>query len=270
MKSLGLFVSVLLTSAFWSHAAPIAAPPNAACFLLHQVGVGEVRRAPAEACRTRVSPQSTFKIPHALAALDAGVVRDANSSFPYDGQPYPFESWKRDHTLATAMRSSVLWWFQRVARELGAARERDYLKRFNYGNADSTSGLTTFWLGGSLAISPEEQSQFLLKLFANTLPVSQHAMQTVRGVLVQPAGLVVNAAGEHPFAGPWPAGTTLSAKTGSGNTSQGGQVGRWLVGHVSRNGKAWVFVSCVIGGDETPALAAVSLAAESLHHEGVL
>ena len=136
------------------------APP---CFLLLQVGVGEVRRAPADACRTRVSPQSTFKIPHALAALDAGIVRDASSSFPYDGTPHPFESWKRDHTLATAMRSSVVWWFQRVARELGPAREREYLHRFNYGNADSTSGLTTFWLGGSLAISPEEQSEFLLK-----------------------------------------------------------------------------------------------------------
>ena len=249
--------------------ASATAPPDRACFLLHEVGRGEIRRDPAGACRTRVSPQSTFKIPHALAALDAGVISNADSSFAYDGTPYPFEAWRRDHTLATAMRFSAVWWFQRVARALGAAREQEYLRRLDYGNADSTSGLTTFWLGGSLAISPEEQARVLLRLFANTLPVSDHAMRTVRQVLVQPPGVVVNASGEHPFAGTWPAGTILSAKTGSGNVRGGGEV-RWLVGHVSRAGRAWVFVSCVIGGDDTPALAAVDLAARSLRREGIL
>jgi beta-lactamase class D len=216
-----------------------------------------------------VSPQSTFKIPHALAGLDAGVIRDTESSYAYDGTAYPFESWRRNHTLATAMRHSVVWWFQRVARELGVEREREYLQRFGYGNADSSSGLTTFWLGGSLAISPEEQAQFLIKLFANALPVSDHAMRTVRAVLVQPPGRVVNASGEHAFGGRWPPGTVLSAKTGSGGMDRGGQV-RWLAGHVARGGKAWVFVSCVIGSSDTPALAAVDLAAQSLRREGVL
>jgi beta-lactamase class D len=239
------------------------------CFLLHEVGAGDVRRSPATACRTRVPPQSTFKIPHALAALDAGVVRDADTKFAYDGTQYPFESWRREHTLATAMRDSVVWWFQRVAQELGMERERDYLQRFNYGNADATSGLTTFWLGGSLAISPDEQLQFLRKLFANALPVSDHAMRTVRQILVQPQGVVANAAGQHSFASPWPAGTSVSAKTGSGNTRDGGQV-RWLVGHVSRGSRSWIFVSCVVGDESTPALAAVNLAADALDREGVL
>jgi beta-lactamase class D len=167
------------------------------------------------------------------------------------------------------MRFSVVWWFQRVAERLGAAREREYLRRLAYGNADPSSGLITFWLGGSLTISPEEQAQFLLRLYENTLPVSQHAMRTVRGVLVQPVGMVVNAMGEHPFAGTWPAGTVLSAKTGSGRDKSGGAV-RWLVGHVTRGGRSWVFVSCVTGDDSTPPLAAVDLAAQALRREGVL
>jgi beta-lactamase class D len=244
-------------------------PLNGSCFLLHEIGVGEIRRAPSEACRTRVSPQSTFKIPHALAALQSGVLAGADSSFAYDGSPQPFEAWRRDHTLQSAMRFSVVWWFQRVAEKLGAARERDYLRRMAYGNADSTSGLTTFWLGGSLLISPEEQVQFLLRLFGNALPVSQHAMRTVRDVLVQPKGVIVNAAGEHSFGDTWPLGTLLSAKTGSGRDSSGQQV-RWLVGHVSRERRSWVFVSCVIGDDRTPPLAAIDLAAQALQHEGVL
>lgn len=246
-----------------------SAPRAGSCFLLYEVGVGEVRRAPAEACRTRVSPQSTFKIPHALAALDAGVIAGADSNFAYDGTPQSFDAWRRDHTLATAMRFSVVWWFQRVAEKLGVTREQDYLRRLAYGNADPSSGLTTFWLGGSLTISPEEQMQFLLRLFANRLPVSEHAMRTVRAVLVQPLGLVVNAAGEHPFGAAWPRGTVVSAKTGGGRDRSGQEV-RWLVGHVSRERRSWVFVSCVIGDDKTAPLAAVDLAAEALRRDGVL
>ncbi len=48
--------------------------PQGSCFLLHEVGVGEIRREPSAVCGMRVSPQSTFKIPHALAGLDAGVI----------------------------------------------------------------------------------------------------------------------------------------------------------------------------------------------------
>ena len=242
--------------------------PQGSCFLLHEVGVGEVRREPSVVCRTGVSPQSTFKIPHALAALDAGVI-GPDSAFVYDGSPQAFDAWRRDHTLQSAMRFSVVWWFQRVAEKLGAEREREYLRRLGYGNADPSSGLTTFWLGGSLVISPEEQLQFILRFFANDLPVSQNAMSIVRAVLVQPYGLVVNAAGEHTFGGTWPRDTTLRAKTGSGRDKTGRQV-RWLVGQVTRARRSWVFVSCVIGGDDTPPLAAVDLAAQSLQREGVM
>ena len=192
-----------------------------------------------------------------------------DSRFAYDGSSQPFEAWRRDHTLQSAMRFSVVWWFQRVAEKLGATREREYLRRLGYGNADPSSGLTTFWLGGSLVISPDEQKQFLLRLFANDLPVSQNAMSIVREVLVQPYGMVVNASGEHTFGGTWPHDTTLRAKTGSGRDKSGQQV-RWLVGQVTRARRSWVFVSCVIGGDDTPPLAAVDLAAQALQREGVM
>ncbi len=53
------------------------------CFLLYQVDVGEIRRNPSTSCSLRVSPQSTFKVPHALAALDAGVIADAAEIVKY-------------------------------------------------------------------------------------------------------------------------------------------------------------------------------------------
>jgi beta-lactamase class D len=246
----------------------LASRDRGACFLLYEIGVGEVRRRPAATCRTRVAPQSTFKIPHAVAALDAGVTTE-NETIAYDGHPVDFASWRHDHTLATAIRDSVVWFFQEIARRLGMERERQYLRRFQYGNQDPSSGLTTFWLGGSLAISPEEQQQFLLKLYGPTFPASSAAVETVRRRLVQPPGRVVNALGEQPFAAPWPPDAIVSAKTGSGRTADGGQV-RWLVGHVRRGSHAWVFVSNVVGGSDTPTTAAVELAARSLVETRVL
>jgi beta-lactamase class D len=239
------------------------------CFLLYEFDVGEVRRAPSTACGRRVTPASTFKVPHALAALDAGVLQGADSGIAYDGSKYPFPAWDRDHTLASAMRYSVVWYFQRVAERLGEARERQYLQKLRYGNADSSSSLTSFWLGGSLLVSPEEEEKFLVRLYEDALPVSRTAMSTVREILVQPQGMVVNANGEHPFAGPWTDGTILSAKTGSATDRSGRDV-RWLVGHVHRGRRSWVFVSCVIGAPELPPLAAVDLAARALHEERVL
>ncbi len=238
------------------------------CFLLYEVGKGEQRRNPSTTCTARVSPQSTFKVPHAVAALDAGVITE-QEVLPYDGHHVDFEAWAKPHTLATAMRYSVVWFFQELASRLGMERERQYLDRFDYGNRDPSSGLTTFWLGGSLAVSPEEQQQFLLKLYGNAFPAGRTAVETVRRILVQPRDKVVNALGERPFAAPWPDGVVLSAKTGSGRTAAGGQV-RWLVGHVQRGGRAWIFVSNVVGDSNTPAGAAVDLAERGLIEERVL
>lgn len=246
-----------------SSTSPTSRSTTSSCFLLYELGIGEVRRSPSEGCSTRVTPASTFKIPHALAALDSGILTGPNVTFAYDGSPQGPETWRRDHTLATAMRYSVVWYFQRVAAMLGLDRERVYLAKFDYGNQDTSSGLTTFWLDGSLRISPDDQQKFLVRLYEDTLSVNRDAMRTVRELLVQPAGVVVNATGEHPFDAPWPEGTVVSAKTGSADEV------RWLVGHVERAHHSWVFVSCVTGGD-LDSLAAIDLAAKALRASQVL
>ena len=244
--------------------------PSSQCFLLFELSVGPVRRNPSTACGARLSPASTFKIPHALAALDTGVVSGPNHTMKWDGVPRAYESWRHDHTLASAMQNSVLWYFQRIAEKLGMTRERDYLKRFSYGNMDPSGGLTTFWLGSSLLISPDEQLRFLRRLYVDQLPVSQRAITTVKRILVQPRDVIVNATGQHPFAAPWPADAIVSAKTGSATDRQGNAT-RWIVGHVRRGSRAWLFVSAVTGkDDDVPALAAVDLAARALVDEHVL
>jgi len=238
------------------------------CFLLFELGVGEIRRDPSDACVIRITPASTYKVPHALAALDAGVV-GPNEVLRYDGTGDWPESSRQDHTLASALRHSVVWYFQRVAQRLGPEREMAYLRRLAYGNMDASSGLTTFWLGGSLQVAPEEQQAFWVKFYTNRLPIAKSAIDAVKAMLVQPDGVVVNAAGAHPFDAPWAAGTKVSAKTGSA-TDKSGRAVRWLVGHVNRGPRSYVFVSCVIGPRELASNAAIDLAARSLREMRVL
>ena len=106
---------------------PPAAATVESCFLLYELGAGEVRRDPSQACRTRITPASTFKVPHALAALDAGLVTPTEV-FRYDGTGDWPASARRDHTLGSALHHSVLWLFQRIAQRLGPEREAAYLK----------------------------------------------------------------------------------------------------------------------------------------------
>lgn len=276
MRAFFRIVPALIALAWLARAAraddPIPAPSGGepgACFLLFEEGAGERARSPATACERRLTPASTFKIPHALAALDAGVIDGPKTRFAWDGKPLAIEAWRRDHTLETAMRYSVVWYFQRIAERLGLPREEEYLERFGYGNARTGGALTSFWLGGDLLISPVEQMAFLRRFFSGALVVRPEALATTQAILVQPPGTVFNSMGEHPFDAPWPHGTALRAKTGSATDRSGSEV-RWLVGQVRRGGRSWIFVTCVTGGTDLPADAAIALAARRLREERVL
>lgn len=256
---------------------PAASPPATAasgasaaqsCFLLWKVGTGEIRRDPAPLCDTRLSPASTFKVPHALAALDSGVIATPEESMDWDGTGQWAESARRPHTLASAIRDSVVWYFQRIAVRLGMEREREYLEKYEYGNRDASSGLTTFWLGQSLEITPVEQLAFWRKLYSGSLPAKARSMDLVRQMLIQPRDTVVDARGWHRFAAPWPPDAVVSTKTGA-TTDRSGQVIRWLAGHVARKDGEYLFVSAVRGPD-VEGDAAIDLAAAQLRQAGVL
>ena len=133
-------------------------------------------------------PASTFKIPHLLFVLDAGLARDEFQVFPWDGTRHPIAAWNRDQDLRSSLRHSTVWLYQRFARELGAARERTYLERIGYGNADVAGGVDRFWLDGGLAISPLEQVDFLRRLHRNELPFAVEHQRLVKDLLIVEAG----------------------------------------------------------------------------------
>jgi len=142
----------------------------------------------AERAQMRFIPASTFKIPHALFALDAGLVSDEFQVFRWDGAKRDIESWNRDQDLRWSMRSSTVWVYQQFARELGEERERQYLRKISYGNADPSGGVDTFWLSGNLRISAEEQVAFLQRLYRNELPFRVEHQRLVKDVMIVEAG----------------------------------------------------------------------------------
>jgi len=137
--------------------------------------------------RRRYSPASTFKIPHTLFALDAGVVRDEFQVFPWDGTNRWLDTWNHDQNLRSAMRNSVVWVYQKFAREIGEEREGLYLRKINYGNADP-SGADPFWVEGNLSISAQEQITFLRHLYRNELPFRVEYQRLLKDIMIVEAG----------------------------------------------------------------------------------
>src|SRR5664279_239903 len=141
---------------------------------------------PVRAAR-RYVPASTFKIPHSLFALDAGILRDEFQVIPWDGVKRPIEAWNEDQNLRSAMRNSTVWVYERFARQLGDKRETDYMRKIGYGNAVATGG-KPFWVEGDLAISANEQVSFLRRLYRNELPFRVEHQRLVKDVMINEAG----------------------------------------------------------------------------------
>jgi len=205
------------------------------CFELYDMKANElVLRSDPRRCAQRTSPCSTFKVPLALMAFDAGILEDEASPMKWDGTETSREAWNRDQTAATWMRDSVVWFSQRLTPRLGMERVKHYLARFDFGNQDMSGGLTTAWLESSLQVSPDEELRFWQKLWREELPVSKHAFDMTKKIT---------------FVATSDAGWTLHGKTGSGGVDAGGPnqaavlwLG-WFVGHVARGDREYVFVT---------------------------
>jgi beta-lactamase class D len=150
-------------------------------------GIDAVFVYDSERAGRRYTPASTFKIPHSLFALDAGILRDEFQVIPWDGVKRSTESWNADQNLRSAMRNSTVWVYEQFARQLGDKREADYLRKIEYGNA-LTGGGAPFWVEGDLAISANEQVSFLRRLYRNELPFRVEHQRLVKDVMITEAG----------------------------------------------------------------------------------
>ncbi|NYD47403.1 beta-lactamase class D [Actinomadura luteofluorescens] len=172
---------------------------------------------------TRLVPASSFKVPHALVALETGVVKSPDEVIPWDGTPQPFPEWEQDMTMREAIRISNAAAFQVIARRIGLKRERQWLHRFGYGNRQTGPKVDRFWLDGPLEISAVEQTRFMERLAAQRLPASREHQRTVRDLIKQEEK----------------DGYKLYAKSGWQNAPGPGT--GWWAGWVERDGRVYTF-----------------------------
>jgi beta-lactamase class D len=245
MLVLGLLI-VSLSFPLTQQGIPSARTADGECFVVARLD-GPLPSVPdGSECARPTAPASTFKIPHALIALQTGVI-DAKTTIKWDGSKYDFQTWQRDHTLDSAMKSSVYPFFQRTATMIGEERMRGSLASLRYGADTFRGDVTTFWTNGNLVVSPLDQLSFLQRMFGGRLPIDRRHVEAVKATLLMPAGRISNAAGIHDFPLNWPKGTRVRAKTGNGRIN--GERVSWLVGHLEADGNEYVFAARVRSSD---------------------
>jgi len=187
-----------------------------------------IRHNPTQ-CAERFSPASTFKIVNSLIGLETGVIAGKDFVIPWDSVQRPIAEWNRDNTLETAVRFSVVPYFQELARRVGNERMKKWIDTVGYGNRDISGGIGRFWLGSTLTISANEQIDILRRLHSGTLPFSAINLDIVRQILV------LENKTDY----------VLRGKTGFARDPQGRAVS-WFVGYLERGGDVYFFATNIV------------------------
>jgi len=175
-------------------------------------------------CAERFLPASTFKIPNSLIGLETKVIEDENFVIKWDGVKRWNDDWNKDHTLTTAIKYSVVPYYQELARRVGRERYKQWLNAIYYGNQIIGENIDTFWLDNSLKISADEQIDFLKRFYDYELPFSKRTIDRVKKILPEEKY-------EH---------SLLKFKTGTGTKEDGTWIG-WLVGYVENGKNVYLF-----------------------------
>ncbi|MEO1094078.1 MAG: class D beta-lactamase [Cyanobacteria bacterium J06638_28] len=178
-------------------------------------------------------PASTFKIPNSLIALETQVIENDVSVLTWDGIVRSYPAWNQDLNMRLAFKFSAVWFYQVLARRIGHERMQEWVASIGYGNQNigSTAEIDAFWLTGDLRITPQEQIQFLQRLYQDELPFSENTIATVKDIMI------VEQTPDY----------TLRAKTGWALASNVG----WYVGYLEQNDNVYFFATNIDIQDES-------------------
>jgi beta-lactamase class D len=185
-------------------------------------------------------PASTYKILNSLIALETGVISDEIAVLTWDGIERSVPSWNRNLNMREAFKLSAVWFYQVLARRVGHQRMQDWVTQVGYGNQTigSTDDIDQFWLEGELRITPQEQIQFLRRLYLDDLPFSERSLSIVKDIMI------VEQTPTY----------TIRAKSGWVGFGEPGQsqIG-WYVGYLERDENVYLFATNIdIHNDNDP------------------
>ena len=205
------------------------------------------------ASTARVSPNSTYKIYSALAALEAGVIESSNSSRQWDGTKYAFSQWNRRQTLRSAMQNSVNWYFQGLDQQMGQDALQDFYHKIGYGNENLNGGISSYWMESSLKISPLEQTMLLTDFYENQWHLKESSVSAVKDALLISQNK----------------GVRLSGKTGTG-MKDGREMSGWFIGYVESPQGLFVFALNLQGESGASGSRAAQIALRILEDRQIL
>lgn len=200
------------------------------------------------------TPASTFKICNTLIALDCKVINDEHEVLKWDGKARQIPAWNHDTDMRDAFKNSTVWFYQELARRVGATRMKNLMQKAHYGNGDISGGIDTFWLSGGLRVSPKQQIEFLGKLHNGKLPFSKSSMDILKDIMIV----------EHNSK------YAVRAKTGSGK--QDDESIGWYVGYVTTKDNVFYFANCVQSTAQNPDfnISRTEITKMILHEMGIL
>ncbi|KHF41638.1 BlaR1 family beta-lactam sensor/signal transducer [Halalkalibacter okhensis] len=203
-----------------------------------------------EESMTRYIPASTYKIYNSLFALQSGIISQGNSDLPWDGTIYQYEEWNQDQDLLSAMKSSASWYFHELDQQIGAEMLRDYYQHIQYGNTQ-VKDVSSYWLDGTLKISPVEQVNVLKDFYYNEFMFEPVNIQTIKDSLfLEEAG-----------------GNRLFGKTGT-VVIDGEHIG-WFVGYLEAADHTTFFAVYIEGDKQASGSSAAEVALSILEEEGL-
>ncbi|PMC33911.1 hypothetical protein CJ195_26195 [Bacillus sp. UMB0899] len=201
---------------------------------------------------TRFAPNSTYKIYSALFALENGIITKDSSLLTWDGTLSKYDKWNQDQDLFTAMEHSTTWYFQHLDRQLGKENLQSYFEQMNYGNQEFSSNIDSYWMDGSLKISPVEQIDMLKKFYKNEFSFDQSNIQIVKNsILLEESNK-----------------NRLSGKTGTAELN-GENVDGWFIGYVETADNTFFFAVHIEGEKNAGGSNAANIALSILEKEGI-
>ena len=189
---------------------------------------------------------STFKILNSLISLETKVISDEIAVLTWDGITRQIPAWNRDLNMREAFKVSAVWFYQVLARRVGYDRMQKWVNQVGYGNQQigEKEDIDKFWLNGKLRITPQEQIQFLRRLYKNDLPFSERSLSILKDIMIMEKNLDY----------------TISAKTGwfgfgEESTTQIG----WYVGYLEKGDNVYFFATNIDIHNEKDAAARIEL-----------
>lgn len=238
------------------------------CFVLYDSGEDIWQVYNEDRAVMRTSPASTYKIYSALMGLENGQINPDSSFMEWDGKTYPIAQWNRDHTLSSALRDSVNWYFQALDEEAGMEKLTQFYQRLDYGNCDLSGGVSGFWMESSLKISPVEQVELLRKLYDNEFGFAAQNVQAVKDALTlshMPSYVPSSPSGFPPAVS---SGISLHGKTGTGSVN-GENVNGWFIGYAETSDNVYFFAVNIQNGKDASGSNAGRIALEILGSQGI-